>query len=229
MIDPVDSTTIAGGAAGAANRVAVAIRQRIVKGALKPGERLPEERVRAELEVSRSSLREGLQLLIRERLVVHRLSRGFFIRELSRADISDLFQARILIECGALRHTTVLPATGLATLTRIVACGRTAITEVNWPEAAAASIEFHQALVALAGSPRLSGIANQVLTEFRLSYAYMNDPFAFHKPFATRNEEIAQLVKEGALDIAALALESYLRDSEDALLATYPEQARAAH
>lgn len=223
MTDPAESPPTARGGAGAASRVATAIRAQIVEGSIAPGERLPEERMRAELGVSRSSLREGFQLLIQERLVVHRLSRGFFVRELSRADISDLYQARIVLECGALRQVTALSPQGLQRLAQAIASGQHAVRQGEWLRAAASSIGFHEALVALADSPRLSALARQVLAEFRLSYAYMSDPFSFHRPFAERNEEIADLVRSGDLEGGATALHAYLRDSEEALLAHFPE------
>lgn len=208
---------------GAASGVAESIRAQIVAGEILPGERLPEERMRSELGVSRSSLREGFRLLIQERLLVHRLSRGFFVRELSRDDISDLYRVRRILECGALREVETLSPLGLRGLSLNLKAGCQAVDEGDWPAVAAASIGFHQALVDLAGSVRLSLLARQVLTEFRLSYAYMSDPLSFHKPFGARNHQIAELVRSGAISDSVIALEEYLRDSEDALLYRYLE------
>lgn len=222
MSAPAEAATTPEATSSAASRVAVAIRARIIEGSLLPGERLPEERVRAELGVSRSTLREGFQLLIRERLMVHRLSRGFFVRELSRSDISDLYAVRKVLECGALREVTLLPPQTLRDLSQAVMSGQQAADQADWHMVAAASIGFHEALVALAGSQRLTILARQVLAEFRLSYAYMSDPSSFHAPFLERNVEIAELVRSGNLEGAALALEAYLKDSETALLARYP-------
>lgn len=207
----------------AAGRVAEAIRSQIIAGEVLPGERLPEERVRAELGVSRSSLREAFRLLVQERLLMHQLSRGFFVRELSREDISDLYRVRQVLECGALRQVESLSPTGLRRLSETLEAGRSAVESTDWPAVAAASIGFHQALVDLAGSARLSLLARQVLTEFRLSYAYMSDPLSFHEPFGVRNREIAELVRSGEIQESVDALEDYLEDSEQALLNRYLE------
>ncbi|WP_374999840.1 GntR family transcriptional regulator [Aeromicrobium sp. CTD01-1L150] len=211
------------GAAGAATKVAGSIRSQIVEGSLTPGVRLPEERVRAELGVSRSSLREGFQLLIRERLLVHQLSRGFFVRELSRGDISDLYAVRRVMECGALREVVTLQPQQLRDLTQPIVEGRAAADEGNWHAVAAASIRFHEQLVALAGSARLNTLMSQVLAEFRLSYAYMSDPMSFHAPFLERHQELAERIRSGEVDQAVQLLESYLRDAEAALLQRYSE------
>ena len=208
---------------GAASKVAKAIRSQIIAGDIQPGERLPEEKMRSELGVSRSSLREGFRLLIQERLLVHQLSRGFFVRELSKDDISDLYRVRSILECGALRQVENLSPLGLRGLNCALKSGRQAVKDQDWPAVAAASIGFHQALVDLAGSTRLSFLASQTLTEFRLSYAYMSDPFSFHKPFGARNHDIAELVRSGAIQESVVALERYLQDSEEALLYHYME------
>lgn len=219
-IPPPSETT------SAATRVAVAIRTRIIDGSLLPGERLPEERFRAELEVSRSTLREGFQLLTRERLMVHRLSRGFFVRELSCSDISDLYTVRRILECSALRQVTLLLPQSLRDIAQAIADGKLAAADDDWQKVAAASIGFHQALVGLAGSPRLNALAEQVLAEFRLSYSYMDDPSSFHAPFLERNVKISEMVRSGDLEGSALALGNYLRDSERALLAHYAASER---
>jgi DNA-binding GntR family transcriptional regulator len=207
----------------AASKVAKAIRSQIVAGEIRPGERLPEEKMRAELGVSRSSLREGFRLLIQERLLVHQLSRGFFVRELSKNDISDLYRVRRILECGALRQVENLTPLGLRRLNSALVSGRHASKDQDWPAVAAASIGFHQALVDLAGSTRLSVLTSQTLMEFRLSYAYMSDPFSFHEPFGARNHEIAELVRSGAIQESISALDKYLQDSEAALLRHYLE------
>lgn len=214
---PPETTT------SAASQVAVAIRAQIIQGDLVAGVRLPEERVRTELGVSRSSLREGFQLLIQERLLIHRLSRGFFVRELSRADISDLYAVRRVVECGAMRQITVLHPQHLRELRRAVGEGQDAAEQGDWHRVATASISFHEALVALAGSPRLNTLIIQVLTEFRLTYTYMRDPLPFHAHFLERHVELAEQVRSGELEAAVASLESYLKDSEEALLAVLAE------
>ena len=69
----------------AVSRVADALRDPVIEGELLPGAELSQERVQDALGVSRSTLREALQVLVRERLLVHELSRGVFVRRLSLA------------------------------------------------------------------------------------------------------------------------------------------------
>lgn len=204
--------------ASAAARVANGIRSLIVDGELQPGAKLAEERMRAQLAVSRSTLREGLQLLVRERLVIHILSTGFFVRRLGRDDIADLMTTREVIECGALTGVSTVTRTGLARVQEAVAEGHRAAELGHWQTVAAASIEFHRGLVALAGSPRLDALIAQTLAEFRLAYGYMEDPLAFHVAYLRKHGTVVGLLKENSPAAAAEYLRTYLADSRSDLL-----------
>ncbi|MCI2417385.1 GntR family transcriptional regulator [Saccharopolyspora sp. K220] len=204
-----------------ASRVADALRAGIIEGRYEPGTRLSEERVREDLGVSRSTLREAFRLLIRERLLVHELSRGVFVRQLSRDDISDLYRVRRVVECAALRQVEVLTPAGLRRMSAAIEDGRRAEREGQWSQVAAASIRFHEALVGLADSPRLDGLITEVLAEFRLAYAFMHDTSAFHQHFLRRHPAIADAVRAGDLDGAAGLLDTYLRDAEREVLGSY--------
>jgi DNA-binding GntR family transcriptional regulator len=205
----------------AASRVADALRARVMAGELLPGARLSQERVQEAMGVSRSTLREALQLLIRERLLVHELSRGVFVRRLSLDDVADLYRARRIVECAALRAVDTMTPAGLRRLRAAIDDGRQAAAAEEWGQVAAASIRFHEALVALAGSPRLDTLVSGVLAEFRLAYGLMDDTQAFHVRFLARHEDIARAVSEGDLANAADLLDDYLRDAEREVRAHY--------
>jgi DNA-binding GntR family transcriptional regulator len=202
---------------GAASRVADALRAEIGAGELVPGMRLSEERVKQAHGVSRSTLREAFRLLIRERLLVHELSRGVFVRQLSRQDVADLYEVRRVIECAALRHIRSLQPAGLRRLSATIEDGREAAEQGRWDAVASASIRFHEALVALAGSARLDAVISEILAEFRLAYSHMRDTQVFHATFLKRNGEIADALRSGDIEGAATLLDAYLADAEEAL------------
>ncbi|MGH3423255.1 MAG: GntR family transcriptional regulator [Nocardioidaceae bacterium] len=207
-----------------ASRVADTLRARIIEGALPPGAKLSQERVQGALGVSRSTLREALQLLIRERLLVHELDRGVFVRQLTQEDVSDLYRTRRIVECAALRSIEVIRPAGLRRLRGAIENGRAAAARQEWDRVAAASIGFHEALVALAGSRRLDEVVTGVLAEFRLAYAFMQDTQTFHVRFLERHTEIADAVGAGDPELAATLLDGYLRDAEAQVLRSYRPQ-----
>ncbi|MFH2075759.1 MAG: GntR family transcriptional regulator [Pseudomonadota bacterium] len=78
------------------------LRKQIILGELAPGQKLNEERLAAELNISRPPLREAFRLLESERLVLNIPRKGTFVSEMSVEDLDDLYQVREMIECRAM-------------------------------------------------------------------------------------------------------------------------------
>ena len=204
-----------------AARVAEALREQIADGAFHAGERLSEEKIATAFGVSRNTLREAFQLLTRERLLVHELNRGMFVRVLTADDVADLYRVRRLVECGILRDAETVPVRALRDMHAAVQAGQRAAAELRWADVGTASIHFHQALSSISGSPRTAEIMRGVLAEFRLAYAMMRDPRAYHEPYLRRHPGIVEAIGAGELDRAEGLLRRYLRDSERQLLRAY--------
>lgn len=77
------------------------IRRWIVEGHLRPGERLVEQRLAEELDLSRTPVREALRMLQSEGLVAFEPNRGARVRELTRSDIADRYELRGRLEAMA--------------------------------------------------------------------------------------------------------------------------------
>ena len=74
------------------------IRQAIVEGRYGPGQRLVEQRLGEELELSRTPVREALQRLVVEGLVLTERNRSAVVRPLSASDIEDVYVLRVRLE-----------------------------------------------------------------------------------------------------------------------------------
>lgn len=84
------------------DRVVRVLREAILSGKLKPGTRLNESRLARELGMSRIPLREALQRLEEQGLVVHVPRRGKFVISLSDEEIQRINSVRIILEGEAL-------------------------------------------------------------------------------------------------------------------------------
>ncbi len=200
------------GRAGTAERVADVLRDRIAEGFFPPGTRLSEEVIGGSLGVSRNTLREAFRLLTHERLLVHELNRGVFVRKVTVEDLTDLYRVRELVECAAVRGLGA-PPYALEGVEAAVVAGERAARERAWRELSTANIRFHQALVALAGSPRTDELMRGVLAELRLVFHVMDDPRRFHEPYLTRNRQILEELQAGRPAEAERLLRAYLDDS----------------
>jgi DNA-binding GntR family transcriptional regulator len=86
------------------NLIYTALRERIVFGELRPGERLVEADLATRFQVSKTPVREALLTLEAEGLVTMRAHRGATVSELSPEQYRDLQFARDALEFGAARE-----------------------------------------------------------------------------------------------------------------------------
>jgi DNA-binding GntR family transcriptional regulator len=77
------------------------IRTAIVEGRYRPGQRLVEQHIAAEFDLSRTPVREALRRLDSEGLVVIERNRGAIVRTVSMTEIADLYQLRGRLESYA--------------------------------------------------------------------------------------------------------------------------------
>lgn len=85
------------------DRVVDALREAIIAGRLKPGERIRERELVSLLGVSRSPLREAIRILETEGLITSLAHRGARVSELSARDLRDMLHVRIMLETFAAR------------------------------------------------------------------------------------------------------------------------------
>lgn len=211
------------GRTSTAERVADVLRDRIAEGFFPPGTRLSEDSVKGALGVSRNTLREAFRLLTHERLLVHELNRGVFVRIVTVDDLHDIYRVRGMVECAAVRGLGE-PPYPLSAVEAAVTAGERAAQDRAWQDLSTANIRFHQAIVALAGSPRADELMRAVLAELRLVFHVMDDPRRFYAPYLVRNRQILEVLQAGDAAEAERLLASYLDDSQAQLSGAYAQQ-----
>ncbi|MGH9644108.1 MAG: GntR family transcriptional regulator [Terriglobales bacterium] len=85
------------------NRTVELLSDAILSGKIKPGERLNESQLARELHVSRAPVREALQHLQEQSLIVNIPRRGMFVVSLDEEDIKKINSLRVVLEAEALR------------------------------------------------------------------------------------------------------------------------------
>ena len=146
------------------------IRQAIVEGTYRPGQRLIEQRVSADLDLSRTPVREALRMLEAEGLVTSEPNRGAAVRAFSIDEIADLYQLRGRMESyGAELAAERASAAEVAVITEAVEAFE-AVAEAH----AASSIErvrqvneinerLHTAISSAAGHDRLARLLQRTI------------------------------------------------------------------
>jgi DNA-binding GntR family transcriptional regulator len=147
------------------------LREAIIDGRIAQGEALREIPLSRTLGTGRSAVREAIRQLVQEGLVEYELHRGAFVQIMSLADRLDVYVAREAIEAAVARLAVeASPPPDLSALRaamadlRSRAKGHDRVTD----ELIEADIRFHEELVRLAGSPRLSRAHETLAAETRM-------------------------------------------------------------
>lgn len=185
------------------------LRAAILAGRIKPQEQLPEAALARALGTGRSAIREALRHLVQEGLVVSELNRGAHVRPVSTEDVIDVYRARAAIEAAAVGALLERPdgfdATPLADAQQRIRDASPADgSQPPSQELIAADIDFHRALVALAGSARLSraheplAAESQMLLNWHPVYSvsdYVADHHRLLEVIATRDPAAVDVVR----------------------------------
>lgn len=146
------------------------LRDAILSGALKPGDKIVEEQLCADFGISRAPLREALRLLAQQGLVEHMPRRGSRVAEWSPRDILQLFELRQVLERHAVESALPLenPSAALTPIREALERMHSAADELDRDDAHRA---FHAAVVGLADNRQLNIALEPILLKLQLPMA----------------------------------------------------------
>jgi len=145
-------------------RATISVREMILRGRLKPGQRVTEIMLAELLGMSRTPVRQVLPVLAREGLLVESGSRGYLVRTFTRSDILDAIDLRGVLEGFAVRRIAERGATP-ALLQQLRVCleegdrifRKRHLVESDEVAYGAMNAHFHALLLAAANSPIIAG------------------------------------------------------------------------
>ncbi|MGI6092006.1 MAG: GntR family transcriptional regulator [Negativicutes bacterium] len=157
--------------------VCEALREAIISGVLKPGERLMEIQLAEELGVSRTPVREAIRKLELEGFVIMIPRRGTYVADLSIKDINEVFEVRTSLEVLAAGLATErITDDELEKMERLLVHIGEYIEKGDMDKIVEADSQFHDILYQATRNDRLVQIISNLreqLTRFRsISMAY---------------------------------------------------------
>jgi DNA-binding GntR family transcriptional regulator len=200
--------------ASAAATVAETLRDELLSGAYRPGTPISVDSLVESRGVSFATAREALAELARDGLVVHSLHRGVEVAPITTGDVRDIYAARRVFEVAGLQ-----------------ALLRRRPVDVGWLEAATermgdaavagdhrarveADLAFHLAIVAAAGSRRLTRAAQAALGELRLALSVADRGGDDLPALVADHQYLVEVFRSGHLREAVSALEDHLSRGE---------------
>jgi DNA-binding GntR family transcriptional regulator len=202
--------------------LSTALRDQIIRGDLRPGERLTEGRIAEQFAVARPTAKAGLDRLTNEGLLRRGPRKSAVVPRLSAEDVTDIYLSRRPVESFAVRalaESQQVPANA----DRSLAIMTVAAERQLHSEHTEADIAFHRALVNAVSSPRLQRMHETVMGEAQLCIAQVRRKAGVDLVALTQEHEaILSAIRAGDPDGAVQALEHDLERCRQALLADIP-------
>lgn len=203
------------------------LRNAILKGELRPGERLMEIHLAETLGVSRTPIREAIRMLEKEGLAIMKPRRGAVVAGLSEKDLSDVLEIREALDKLAVSACCErLDELGKITLEEELQSFEEAVESGDVRAIVAADESFHNAIYRLTENERLEAITRNLREQmYRYRYEYVKE-----------YEDRARLVREHRAMVATLCggdkalateiMHEHLKNQVDVVRETIREQNR---
>lgn len=196
------------------------LREAIVLGDLPMGAALSEVRIAGEMGVSRTPVREALQRLAVEGLVVHSAFRDTCVFTVTHDELDRMVDFREIIEGGAIIHAMKTNLSGLRDgVDRVIAGMEKAVARRNVRRYLSLDTDLHAVIVAASRNSYLIDANKLVATKMAaLRTALSMDIQLIERSWNT-HQEIHDLIATGDPDAAERRLRRHVRDTKSLFVA----------
>ena len=202
------------------------LREAILRGDLKPGERLMELQLAAKLGVSRTPIREAIRMLQQEGLAVTIPRRGAEVAAMTEKDMEDVLQVREALEILAVQLASEkITKEQIAELEERLKAFEQAVETAEVKQIAQSDIDFHDLIYTAAENPRLVVLLNNLREQiYRYRVEYLKDEKNYprlieeHRQIMQglkeRNEQYVVEMRKKHMDNQAVAVRNIIRQQE---------------
>jgi DNA-binding GntR family transcriptional regulator len=195
------------------------LRQAILSGRLAPGSHVTVRPLCEEFGLSATPVKAALTALEREGFLVLHPHRGFFVPEVDRDDMQELYELREVLDGIAARRAAALPSREalVERLTDLVTAQAAAVEARDLSAYSDLDGQFHQEILAAAGSRRLQHVAENMIGQLRLGRATSARVPGRPSAALTEHRDIVAAIAAGQHQQAERLARRHVRKSANAL------------
>lgn len=202
------------------------LRQAILKGELKPGERLMEIQLANKLGVSRTPVREAIRKLELEGLVLMIPRKGAEVAEITRQDMEDVLEVRTALEELAVKDACDhITDAQLSELKKASNEFKKALLESkDLVTCADADMHFHDVILSATNNRRLIQMLNNLSEQmYRYRMEYLKDERT-HKTLIEEHDAIRRALKKHDKVKAGAAIRVHIDNQKRSILESLTEK-----
>ncbi len=201
------------------------LREAILKGELKPGERLMELQLASKLGVSRTPIREAIRMLEQEGLAVTVPRKGAEVAKMTEKNMEDVLQIREALDDLAVQTAcSKMTEEQLVELTLAKKNFENAIQAGNLKKIVEFDVEFHDIIYKATDNPKLVAMLNNLREQiYRYRVEYLKEKENYPR-LIKEHEAILNALRQKDRDGAVGYMRGHIRNQAEAVKAIIREQ-----
>ena len=201
------------------------LRKAILKGELKPGERLMEIALAERLGVSRTPVREAMRKLESEGLVVMIPRRGAQVANITEKDLNDVLEVRIALENLSIENACMrMTEEQLEELWNAAKNFEATMAEGNLVKLAEADVAFHEVIYKSSDNRRLNQVLNNLREQiYRYRVEYLKDENNYPTLMKEHKDIVEGLVRKNKTQVTE-TMHQHVKNQAVAVKAMIQEQ-----
>jgi DNA-binding GntR family transcriptional regulator len=179
------------------------LKKAIIQKKFKPGERIIDAQVAETFGISRTPIRDAINILLKEGLLISKGNRGYYVLDVTEKDINEIFDIRILIEKYSIEYViTHFESVDLNDIEELFKNNK------QYIQCKTINTEFHGLLVSQIKNERLIKMYNEIINQnqiFREIYSIHENKLTY-----TAHVNIFEAIKNKNKTLATKLLEEHL-------------------
>jgi DNA-binding GntR family transcriptional regulator len=195
------------------------IRQDIISCALPPGSEMTEFEIAERLQMSKTPVREALARLQFEGLVRAYPRRGYQVEPVRVSDINDIFDARIVLEVGAIAYAVKnISAAELDDLDRLAQSSSDSDYLSDLDRSQQVNNAFHESIALASRNIRLHRMVSQTIKELERFFYLEARSEGQYPPDHISHRDIVVAMRDGDVAKASTALKEHIDGTRSVLI-----------
>ena len=195
-------------------RIYNTLRRAIVLNELKPGERLNLDELAAKCNTSVTPVREALQMLTQEGLVVNKPHAGFYVAKVTLKQLRDLLELREILEVASVeRAATRITDEQLAALERVHA-GYVGDDDASQERYLDENRRFHYTIAQASGNRELAKALKRLHDRLARFFVFVHTGEEMEK----RHTRLIEALRTGDVDIATETIREEVEETRQITL-----------
>ena len=202
------------------------LRKAILRGELKPGERLMEIQLANKLGVSRTPIREAIRKLELEGLVVMIPRKGAEVAKITVRDLKDALEVRMAIDSLSVKLACErLDEDDKTEIKQACVAFREAVKSGNVQAIVEGDERFHNTIYRASKNQKLITIAMNLREQvYRYRFEYVKD-FSYHENLIREHDQITEAILKGDVETAQKIMKEHIYNQEQIVIRNLQKEA----